>query len=288
MIILPNGYRFDFCCAAGALGFDGRGYFWERPFARWIVPDGMAVVSKTLTPAPRRGNLRMYAPWRCVWTLPGLGTVNAVSLTNPGLFAWLEGPYRRAAGAGRHRNLAPSIKVESGYEACCVVSMLWGRVFPFIEVNGSCPNVPHADDDLASALGHLARNGSPLVLKLAADQVREDLIRAVDPHVTAYHAINAVPWADVHGDRPSPLGRHTGGLAGGVSGPAIRPIALEAVRRLRGMTVRPIVGGGGIFTLEDVRAFEAAGADAFALGTVFLHRPWRPRRIVRAYRAGRA
>jgi hypothetical protein len=73
-------------------------------------------------------------------------------------------------------------------------------------------------------------------------------------------------------------------VSGGVSGPPIRAHALRAVQTLRGLTEKPIIGGGGITRCGDVAAFAAAGAQAFSIGSSFLWSPWRPNRIVRQYR----
>ncbi|MGH7175067.1 MAG: hypothetical protein ACREGR_01765, partial [Minisyncoccia bacterium] len=70
MLELPNGYKFDFCCAAGALGFDGRGYWWERLMRDlgilWPDDNKTAIILKTLTRHERKGNYDPWRPWRCV------------------------------------------------------------------------------------------------------------------------------------------------------------------------------------------------------------------------------
>jgi dihydroorotate dehydrogenase len=97
----------------------------------------------------------------------------------------------------------------------------------------------------------------------------------------AVHAINAVPWRLVFGERPSPLARLGGG---GVSGEPIRPFVREAVQQLRMHTRLPIIAGGGIYTLQDLDELWALGARAFSIGTLFLRAPLQPNRLVRAWR----
>src|SRR5579859_3541099 len=131
----------DFLSASGALGFDGRGYFWEQPF-RWLgLLDSrqFTIITKTLTFLPRRGNLRMWCPWRCVRFCKD-GVVNCVGLTNPGYLWWLNKPYRYILKKGY--DVIVSIMPESPLEAKEMVSALNYCKIVGIEIN-SCPNVDH-------------------------------------------------------------------------------------------------------------------------------------------------
>jgi dihydroorotate dehydrogenase (NAD+) catalytic subunit len=225
----------------------------------------------------------MWHPWTCVRLIRG-GAVNSVGLTNPGLDWWV---HWRAFEALPY-DLAMSIRVTSLGDARVFrqeIATLRGRI-PFVEVNTSCPNVMAGHGIDPEILRILASSGVPLILKLSRDQVRDDVIEAADPHVAAYHAINTIPWPDLYPTRPSPLARY--GLTGGVSGSAIHAEAVASVRKLSYLTRKPIIGGGGIGHLDDVRRFEAAGASAFSIGTCFLRTPWRPNRIVQDYQADKA
>lgn len=284
MIQFP-GHTFDFCVSSGALAFDGRGWPWEYPF-RWlglIDPKQFVVVAKTVTLKPRVGNLSMLHPWTCVRTLPGMGTTNAVGLTNPGIHHWLEHDYPRAIRKGCR--IAASVKPESPDEAYQIKRLIRSCEMPFVEINMSCPNVPgHASDDMIEMLDQFAGSKHPVVLKLSYDQVSREFIEKVDRYVDGYHAINTVPWNLVYPEKKSPIEGYKHGLKGGVSGPAILDFAVTSVIKLQSWTDRPVIGGGGIFSLEDVDEFHRAGAEAFSIGTCFLHRPWRPNRIVRQWR----
>ncbi len=286
MIRLPNGDSIEFLTGSGALGFDGRGWWWEYPL-RWLGllnPHDFAVVVKTLTLHPRKGNLRWYAPWRCVRLIPG-GTVNAVGLTNPGVEWWLRTCYPRMQRMGLQTIV--SVYVESVDEACQFARLLAPLRIAAIELNASCPNVPHdaAIAHVVQIAQALQAAGHPLIVKVGYDQPYVELAQALEGMADAIHAINAVPWHLVFPERASPLA-HLGG--GAVSGMPIRPFVREAVGRLRRATRLPIIAGGGIYTLRDLEELWTLGARAFSIGTLFLRAPWRPNQLVRQWRARQA
>lgn len=284
MITLSNEERVEFLTGSGALGFDGRGWWWEYPL-RWIGvlnPRDFAIVVKTLTLRPRKGNLRWYAPWRCVRLIPG-GTVNAVGLTNPGIDWWIHTCYPRMRRMGLQ--IVVSVYPESVAEAQAFADKLRPLQLTAIELNASCPNVAHCEADAVHHVYSIAcalrASGHPLIVKVGYDQPYGTIAQAVEGVADAIHAINAVPWRLVYPDRPSPLARLGGG---GVSGEPIRPFVREAVRRLKETTRLPIIAGGGIYTLQDLQELWTLGARAFSIGTLFLRAPWMPNRLVRAWR----
>lgn len=61
MLTLPNGKTIDFLCSSGALGFTGDGYWWEKPFfwLKWIRPEELTIITKTLTYLPRKDNYQV-------------------------------------------------------------------------------------------------------------------------------------------------------------------------------------------------------------------------------------
>lgn len=283
MIRLSNGFELEFLTASGALAFDGRGWFWEWPF-RWLGlldPHAFTIVVKTLTLKPRQGNLRWYKPWGCVRLIPG-GTVNAVGLTNPGIDWWIRTCLPRMQRMGYHPIV--SVYPETEAEAAEFASKLKPLSIVGIELNASCPNTGHLTDKvdavvrMASALQNAEH---PLIVKLSYDQPYVEIAQGLEGIAEAVHAINAVPWKTVFPNQKSPL-ESLGG--GGVSGEPIRAFAREAVANLVQKTRLPIIAGGGIYTLKDVEEFEALGASAFSLGTLFLRHPTMPNRIVKAWR----
>lgn len=288
MIRFSNGAQVEFLTGSGALGFDGRGWWWEYPL-RWLGvlnPHDFAIVVKTLTLRPRKGNLRWYAPWRCVRLIRG-GAVNAVGLTNPGVDWWLRTCYPRM----RRMNLQIVVSVypESVEEARAFAQKLQPLPMTALELNASCPNVAHCEADAVSHVRAvaqaLAETGHPLIVKVGYDQPYVAIAQALEGVAEAIHAINAVPWRMVYPERRSPLAQLGGG---GVSGEPIRPFVREAIRRLTQATTLPIIAGGGVYTLHDLQELWALGARAFSIGTLFLRAPWMPNRLVRMWRETQA
>lgn len=284
MLTLSNGHSFTFCCASGALGFDGMGYWWEAPF-RWIgllCPGELTIIAKTVTLEPRKGNLKMWCPWRCVRLVRGGGAVNAVGLTNPGIRAWVRDYYPRAIRKGL--NLIASIHPTTEDEARAMVTYLAPLSgLKGIEVNLSCPNSESAYHPVEVTKAVKGGSNHPVIAKLGYDTL--SLIHGLEPYVEAFDLINTVPWDRVYKESPSPLAKY--GLVGGVSGAPIRDLAERALILARTMTNKPIISGGGINSLSDVETRQFFGAKAFSFGTVFLRAPWRPNRIIEAWKKPR-
>lgn len=288
MIEFSNGHKLTFACASGALAFDGRGWWWEHPL-RWagvLDPRAFTVVAKTVTMEPRKGNLSMFSPWTCIRLVNDgyhKGMVNAVGLTNPGIKHWIDFDYPVAKKKGY--KIAASVKPESLVEAGRMANLLKPLDLAYVEVNISCPNVHNQKDieDVQAMLVKLAPCNHPIVLKLSYDQCNKEFVSAVDGYVDAYHAINTIPWATLYGDKKSPIEHYNHAQKGGVSGSHIKERACSAVRAVSGSTGKPVIGGGGIFAIEDVMQFEWSGAKAFSIGTCFTLYPWRPNKIVRQY-----
>lgn len=287
MITLPDGFRFSVMAASGALAY-GRGWWWER---YGLIPlgvlstRGVVPVTKTLTYHPRRGNLRMWAPWRSVlpWWRSG-GCLNAVGLTNPGWEWWDAEGYEEYA---TRRDLIVSVRPDTVEQARWMSNSL-RTMFAVrgVEFNASCPNVasPPADKVrwVLDRFEQLEASGVPVGVKLGATDQYPEICEKLDGRAAWFTLINAVPWPALKQAEPSPLGRHTGGFPGAVSGPDIVPHARKALFMMRGTLRTPIVSGGGIMTPAEAVWRMNNGAAAVALGTVFLTRPWRVRRIVKA------
>ena len=290
MITFSNGHKLDFACASGALSWHGRGWWWERPlvWAGIIDPRLLTVVAKTVTYNPKEGNLKMYCPWRCVRLVDG-GAVNAIGLTNGGFKQWIDDYYPIAKEHGY--KIACSIQVDTLEQAEVMGSALDPLGLAYVELNPSCPNVDGhgATDyvkDVLDSLQHHCRH--PIVVKLSYGQTGDrEFIKMLgeNPQVEAIHCINTVPWEAVYPRLRSPLGEHTGGKKGGVSGPQIFPYTLRALGYLQQATHLPIIAGGGISSLSNVYEAQIAGASAFSIGTLFLRRPWEPKRIINKYRS---
>jgi len=292
MIRFANGFQFDFACAAGALGFDGRGWPHERLW-RWfgfLRPQEMVVVTKTLTLLPKPGRFSEWKPWTwgCVQPLGGGSYVNAVGNVNPGIETWIEKHYPRTRKKGYY--VAVSVEALTCLESRLLANRIHFLDVCYVEVNVSCPNTPHPFDNIIDILETMIEySAKPVVVKLSYGQAMDATFVQQLARISglqAIHAINTVPWSDVFGLRRSPV-EDEWKSKGGISGPRIRDYSLEAVFQIKLDCDLPVIGGGGIRTLKDVYELEDAGADAFSIGSLFMGCPWRPNRIIKQYRQAR-
>lgn len=293
MIRLQNGYQFDFVAASGALGYDGRGWLWDWPF-RWaglLDPSRFAVITKTLTLRPRRGNLSWWHPWTCTRLIQG-GMVNAVGLKNFGLKEWFRKYYKTAVAAPWRVILSVMPEnLDEANEMLMVSRELldFDAVIAAWELNLSCPNVEHDSDvghacELVRFFAHNSR--VPVIVKLAWQDPYLDICRELDGTVAAFDLINTVPWSLCFPNRSSPLAKH--GFDGGVSGLPIAWRSRDALESVKCAGVRtPIISGGGVYSLDEVRQRFDLGAAAVSFGTAFLW-PWLPNKIVHQWRVENA
>ena len=230
------------------------------------------IVPKTITPQPRKGNV----PWRTVETAAGL--LNSIGLDNDGVDAFLDRqlPWLVAAGAPVIVSIAGATQDE--------FTALAGRLdavagIAALELNISCPNVSHGvdmgtDPDLCRRVVAGVRSATrlPILAKLTPNVT--DVVgiarAARDGGADAVTVINTCQGMAVDWRRRRPL---LGNVVGGLSGPAIKPIALRCVHQIhRGVDI-PIVGVGGIMTIDDCMEFFVAGASAVQVGTANFAEP---------------
>jgi dihydroorotate dehydrogenase (NAD+) catalytic subunit len=239
-----------------------------------------AFVSKTITLAPRQGN-----PPPRLWESPS-GLINSIGLPNKGLKGFL------AEDLPKLRKLpVPLIVSVMGFsrdELAMLVKTVGSRSeVAMIELNFSCPNVETgtvmgADPvETAAAVERLRPlTATPLIVKLTPN--------ATDPTAVAAAAEEAGADAvslinTLRGMALDPRTRQPwlGGGTGGVSGPAVRPIALAQVADVARRVTVPVIGMGGIATGRDARDFLDAGATAVAVGTESFRDPAAGTRIAR-------
>jgi dihydroorotate dehydrogenase (NAD+) catalytic subunit len=225
-----------------------------------------AFVSKTITIAPREGN-----PPPRLWETPA-GLINSIGLPNKGLDGFLASDLPRLAELP-----VPLIVSVMGFtrdELATLVATVGAREeVAAIELNVSCPNVETglvmgADPtETARALERVRPlTEKPLIVKLtpsasdpagvatAAEQAGADAVSLVNTlKGMALDPRTRLPWL--------------GGTTGGLSGPAIRPIALEQVSAVAAAVSIPVIGMGGIASGRDAADFIAAGARCVAVGT---------------------
>ncbi len=239
-----------------------------------------AIVLKSVTRYPRLGN----AGPRVVAT-PG-GMLNAIGLQNPGIDYYLEHEVHKFAD--RPCAVIGSVAGFSVDEYAEVTARLAARdEIDAVEVNISCPNVASEGEtfacspDLASAVVRAARaaTGKTLIVKLSPNvtDIAGIARRAEDAGADALAVVNTVRGMAIDVDRWRP---RLGNVTGGLSGPAIRPIAVLAVYEVARAVRIPIVGQGGIETTRDALEFFLAGASAVSIGTANFTDPRIPTRIV--------
>jgi len=284
MIRLSNGHVLDHVVSSGSLAYDGKGWPWERPMVAsgLIRPDLFTVVLKTLTHAPRQGNLRWHRPWSCVALVPG-GAVNKVGLTNPGIAWWCRdiGP---TLDYGRIKTVA-SIFGEDA-ELAAMAAMLNKFALAGLEVNPSCPNTGHTLQDAETVVRGVevvkAVSRHPIIVKVSTGQDYMAIARGLRGIAEAV-ALNSVPWEQIYPDGRSPLWRlerQVGGGGGGVSGRPAQAMNWRAVRELAADGALPVIAPG-IMAFDDLDRVRALGARAVAYGAIHLRTPWAPTRIVK-------
>lgn len=252
--------------ASGTYGFG-------REMRRWQSSSALGgICSKGITRLPREGN----RPLRVAETEGGM--LNSIGLQNPGIEAFLRDELAEFAALDCLRvvNVAGSDPEE--YADIC--ARLDQTPVDVIELNLSCPNVRAgcmsigADpDQIALTVGQARRaTGKPLWVKLTPNvrDIGETALAAEAAGADALVLINtllgmAIDWRS----RRPVLHNNTGGL----SGPAIKPVALRMLVEARRRVRLPLVGVGGIRTAEDVFEFMLAGASAVQIGTATLVRP---------------
>lgn len=295
-MIKLRDYSFDFAVASGALGFDGRGWWWEKPLL-WlglINPHEFLVITKTLTLKPRKGNLRWWCPWRCVRPVDH-GYINSVGLTNPGIERWLDTYWHHIVDD--KLNVAVSIAPETPDEASYMAWKLTNvnavseslhehQAIKAIELNVSCPNTqqPMESIDLIKAMVRVMKfSNLPIIVKLGWTQPYLQICKALDGEVAAFDLINTVPWSYLYPNTPSPLTKY--GLEGGLSGELIALFSINALGSVINAGVQtPIISGGGIYDISGVHSRFNLGAGAVSFGSLFLRHPTRPNALVHQWR----
>jgi dihydroorotate dehydrogenase (NAD+) catalytic subunit len=242
-------------------------------------------VSKTITVAPRQGN----PPPRLYETPAGL--INSIGLPNKGLDGFLASDLPRLAELPVP--LCVSVMGFSRDELAALVSAVAERdEVAFVELNFSCPNV-ETGLIMGADPGETARSverlkpltEKPLIVKLTpnATDPAAVALAAQDAGADAVSLINTLKGMalDPRGSGKPWLGAGTGG----VSGPAVRPIALQQVASVAQAVRIPLVGMGGIESGRDAADFLRAGASAIAVGTASFRDPGAGTRIAAELRS---
>lgn len=260
--IIINGIRFKnpIIAASGTFGF-GREY-------NQLYPVGIlgGISSKGLTLQPKEGNrgIRIYET--------ASGIMNSVGLQNPGVESFIEKelPWMKKLDTVIIANLGGST-IEDYLEG---IRLLNGTEIDFIELNISCPNVKSGGmafgikSEIAFETVKAAKEicKKPLMVKLSpnAQDIIEMGIACAEAGADSLSLVNTFKGMaiDIRNGRPV-----FDNVYAGLSGAAIKPIALRMVHEVCKNVSIPVIGMGGIYTVEDVIEFIMAGATAVQVGT---------------------
>jgi dihydroorotate dehydrogenase (NAD+) catalytic subunit len=283
---LENPLRTEFCglslnspivLLSGCVGF-GEEYTRVEGFSN---RDAGAIVLKGTTGQPRLGN----KPHR-VYETPS-GMLNAIGLQNPGA----EHVVRRILPTldFSETRFFANVSGSTIEEYVEVTSRFDDSPIDAIEINISCPNVKEGGvafgnyPDMSAKVVAACRKATrkPIITKLSPNQtdIRENARRCIEAGTDGFAVINTLMGMaiDVKSRRPV-----IGNIQGGLSGPAIKPIALLKVRQVYEVAKQhgvPIIGQGGITTADDAIEFMIAGATTVGLGTALFYDPLLCRKI---------
>jgi dihydroorotate dehydrogenase (NAD+) catalytic subunit len=249
-----------------------------------------AVVTKSIMVRPRSGR-----PTPRMAETPS-GMLNSIGLQGPGIDAFIAQDLAWLAERGAR--VVVSIAAGHTDEYVALTERLAGHpAVSMIEVNISCPNVESrgqvfACDPAASARVisgvRVAAGHVPILAKLSPDvtDITQIARACVDAGADGLSLINTLLGLVVDTDTMAPA---LGGITGGLSGPAIRPVAVRCVWQVhRALPNVPILGMGGIRTGLDALQFILAGASAVSVGTAVFADPSAPVRVLAELRAALA
>ncbi len=281
---------------------NGSGTF-DAIAARRTFGDGLceafpfaAYVSKTITLEPRAGN-----PPPRLWEAPG-GLINSIGLPNKGLEAYmsedlpelanLAAAVAESAGGARALPLITNVMGSSAAEFVQLVEACGARAeIAAVELNVSCPNVrtgldigadPRQLEDVVREVRD--RSAKPLIVKLTPNtaDVAACAQAAEDGGADAVSLINTLrAMALSPGGRSGPPRPWLGAGSGGLSGPAVRAIALAQVAAVAARVQIPVVGMGGVQSAAHARDLIGVGATLVAVGTESFRDPAAAARVAR-------
>ena len=240
-----------------------------------------ALLPKTITLNPRPGN----APWRTVEVSAGL--LNSIGLDNDGIDHFISHhlAYLSTLGTATVVSIAGK-SCEEFVELAQRLDAAGGA--QALELNISCPNVSGGvdfgtDPAMCERVVRSVREhcSLPILAKLTPNVTRiVDIAKAAqNGGADAVSCINTLLGMAIDWRRRKPM---LGNVMGGLSGPAIKPVALRCVYQVAAALDIPIIGIGGVATIDDVMEFMAAGASCVQVGTANYYDPTVSQRLVQA------
>jgi dihydroorotate dehydrogenase (NAD+) catalytic subunit len=239
-----------------------------------------AFISKTITPEPRAGN----EPQR-IWETPA-GMINSIGLPNRGLEGFLAEDLPQLAELPVP--LIVSVMATNREDFSRLVQAIGARdEVAAIELNVSCPNVhsglivgeqPSETEALLEVLRPLTEK--PLIVKLTPNVADPGAV-AVAAEAGGADAVSLINTLKASAIDPATGQPALAAGHGGLSGPAVRPIALQQVRAVKSACELPIIGMGGVSSGADAAEFIAAGATLVAVGTENFRDPQAGSRITK-------
>ncbi len=234
-----------------------------------------AICLKGTTLEPRLGN----SPHRIAETY--MGMLNAIGLQNPGSKIVVD-DYLPNLDFTETRFIA-NLSGSTVEEYAEVTRIFDDSPIDAMEINISCPNVKEGgvafgnDPDMSARVVEVCRKATskPIITKLSPNQtdIAENARRCIEAGTDGFAVINTLMGMAIDIESRKPI---IGNNQGGLSGPAIKPIALLKVHQVYQVAKQhgvPIIGQGGITTVEDTIEFIIAGASAIGIGTALFYEP---------------
>ena len=262
------------CTASGTCGY-GREYL---PF--YAPEDLGAITVKALTIAPRAGN-----PTPRIAETPS-GILNAIGLQNPGVEYFLE--HELPWLVERNATIIANVAGATLEDYIAAAELLDNSAVHMLELNISCPNVkeggvafgvkPESVEKITREVKAHVKN-KPLIIKLSPNvaDIRENAKAAEAGGADALSLINTLLGMKLNTKTRKPI---LANVTGGLSGPAVFPVALRMVWQVAGVTQLPILGRGGVATADDAAAMMIAGATAIQIGTANFRDPYAAIKVI--------
>lgn len=264
--------------ASGTFGFGHEyGDFFDLNMLGGIGVKGLTPTERLGNPAPRIAETPM-------------GILNCVGLQNPGIDRFIEKeiPFLRQYDT----KIIANVSGNTVEEYCGMIEKISDADIDLIEMNISCPNVkcggmafgtqPNMVTEVVSAAKKYAKK--PLIVKLSPNvtDITEIARAAVAAGADALSLINTLLGMRIDVNSRKPI---LSNIMGGMSGPAVFPIAVRMVYQVRRAVKVPIIGMGGISSGRDAVEMMLAGADAIAVGTAMFADPKKPIQILEEMQA---